>query len=306
MLELVVSNLHQEMPQRTDYRANASKWTLWVALRGFANEHTATFIEKVVYELHPTFKQRFVTVHPPFFSLCRCGWTAFTVRCHIHWNAMLGMPPMQVDHKLVFEPHGNQTTNLAEIDPVAMQTVGLDVVQRIPNSAPQQEPAIGLHPRAFGALALDVPQREAASNSRAKLPSKCTPQWLPPGDCHSFEVVVGNHHKCLSEEAVGDLLHEWTMYVMLPEFQKSKWRMIECVVYNLHPLCSPATYTKRSPKLELTSLSRESFSITCNIHWNPALGLQPTAVVHDLVFAEGGGHTSTTVGVSTRRLQFFA
>merc|ERR1712008_102522 len=99
-----------EMSQTNDLHGNGSKWTLWVALRGFANEHIAKLIEKVVYELHPTFQQRFVTAYPPFFSLRRRGWTAFTVRCRIHWNAMLGMPTMQVDHQLVFEQQGNQTT----------------------------------------------------------------------------------------------------------------------------------------------------------------------------------------------------
>merc|ERR1711956_197935 len=72
-LELVVSNFHEEMSQTKDLHGNGSKWTLWVALRGFANEHIAKLIEKVVYELHPTFQQRFVTAYPPFFSLRRRG-----------------------------------------------------------------------------------------------------------------------------------------------------------------------------------------------------------------------------------------
>jgi hypothetical protein len=225
---------------------------------------------------------------------------------------MLGMPTMQVDHQLVFEQQGNQTTHLVEIDPVAMQTLELDALQNVPNGAAQQRlvrqgSVVGVDPRAFSALGLEAPQREVTSNLAAKLPSSFTPpRPLPSEDRCFLEVVVGNHHKGLFGQTLGDLFHEWTMYVMLPEFQVSKWKMIECVVYNLDPMCNPNVYTKRSPKLELTSSSKEPFSVTCTIHWNPVLGVQPTVVAYDLVFAEAGGRTSTTIGVSPRRLRFFA
>jgi hypothetical protein len=226
---------------------------------------------------------------------------------------MLGMLPMQVDHQLVSEQHGNKTIHLVEIDPVAMQALGLDVVQRAPNSIAHQRlvgqmgPYVGVDSRAFCALALHAPRQEATSSSMVELPSCFTPpKSLLPKDRYSLEVVVGNHYKGVSEQATGDLFHEGTLYVTLPEFQASKWRTIEYVVYNLHLGCSPGIYTKHSPELELTILSKETFTVTCTIHWNPTLGLQPTVVGHDLVFAEVGGHTSVTVGVSPRRLQFCA
>eukprot|EP00419_Tripos_fusus_P063280 CAMPEP_0172927714 /NCGR_PEP_ID=MMETSP1075-20121228/217607_1 /TAXON_ID=2916 /ORGANISM="Ceratium fusus, Strain PA161109" /LENGTH=399 /DNA_ID=CAMNT_0013788983 /DNA_START=71 /DNA_END=1270 /DNA_ORIENTATION=+ len=312
MLEVVVSSLHEEMPQRSDHRGTASKWTLWVALRGFATEHVATFIERVVYELGPNFRQRFVTAYPPFFSLCRGGWTPFIIRCQIPWNPMLAMPSTQVDHQLVFEQHGQQTIHMVEIDPFAMQMVELDVQKHIPNSTTQQQlvrrgPIVGVDPRAFSALGLEAPQQKAASKSTAYLPSSFTPpKPLPPKDRCFLEVVVGNQYKGVHEQTVGDLFFEWVVHVMLPEFQASKWRMIEYVVYSLHATGSSDIHVKRSPELELKCSSKEAHSVICTIHWNPSLGLEPTVVAHDLVFAEVGGRTSTTVGVSARRLHCFA
>eukprot|EP00419_Tripos_fusus_P036502 CAMPEP_0172783524 /NCGR_PEP_ID=MMETSP1074-20121228/204476_1 /TAXON_ID=2916 /ORGANISM="Ceratium fusus, Strain PA161109" /LENGTH=379 /DNA_ID=CAMNT_0013620515 /DNA_START=237 /DNA_END=1377 /DNA_ORIENTATION=- len=332
LLELVVRNLHEE-----GLCGNPGTWTLWVALRGFARRHTATFIEKVEYGFESISQQNNVTAYPPFFSLQGPGRTTFTVRCIIHWNALLGKPPTQVDHELIFNQHdGNQTTALVEIDPIAMQTMELDAARSCPNDAVQhhelvfkqpdgnqttafveidpiamqtmeldaarscpnnvvqqhllrQKPNIGVSVSTICALGLDVSRGQATSNSMAKLASSVMPaKPLPSNGKHFCEVVVGNHHKGLSEHAVGDLCHEWTMYVMLPEFQASK-EMIEYVVYNVHPACSPDRYIKRPPKLELTKSSKETFSVNCTIHWNTLLGLQPTVVVHDLVFADIGG-----------------
>jgi len=316
LLELVVEDLQEEMPQEPDKGGNAIKFTVWVALHSFANTKAATFIEKVVYDFGPTSEQQAVTAYPPFFSLRStqsAGRTAFTVHCVIHWNALLGMPPMQVDHQLVFDKQGTQTSNLVELDPVAMQTLELDSVLCGPNSAAQQfalrqrqTPVIGMDSRAFGALALDVSQRQAGSNSKAKFPSSFMPlKPLPSDGQYFFEVVVGNHHGGLSEQAVGGLFHKWTMYVRLPDLQASIGRMIERVVYDLDPACSLDSYIRRYPKLELASSSKETSSVNCTIHWNPALGLQPAVVIHDLVFAKTGGRTSTRVGVSARRLKFF-
>jgi hypothetical protein len=217
-----------------------------------------------------------------------------------------------VDHELVFNQHDdNQTTALVEIDPIAMQTMELDAARTCPNDAvqqrlPQQKPIIGVGVSTFCALGLDVSQRQATSNSMAKLASSVMPaKPLPSNGKYFLEVVVGNHYRGLSEQVVGDLCDEWTMYVRLPEFQASK-EMIEYVVYNLHPACSPDSYIKRPPKLEFTKTSKETVSVNCTIHWNTLLGLQPTEVVHDLVCADIGGRTSTRVGVSARRLQFCA
>jgi len=264
------------------------------------------------YELGPNFRQRFVTAYPPFFSLCRGGWTPLIIRCHIHWSPMLGMSSTQVDHQLVFEQHGHQTIHTVEIDPAAMHMVELDAQKHIPNSTTQQQlvrlgPVVSEDPRAIIALGLEAPQREAASKSTAYLPSKFPPpKPLPPGDRCFLEVVVGNHYKGVHGQTVDDPSFEWVMHVMLPEFQAITWRMIENVVYALHPTDSSDIHVKRSPNLQLKCLSKEAHSVICTIHWNPLLGLEPTVVAHDLVFAEVGGRTSTTVGVSARRLRCFA
>jgi len=306
VLGVVVNNLHE---QRPDCGAEGNKWTMWVSLCGIGSEHTATMIEKVVYQLPSTFTQRSVTTYPPFFSLCRAGQTAFTVGCQIHWNPMMHLHPTKVDHHLVFAPDGHRTVRAVVLDPVALDALELGALQHFPSSVTQLQlarrpsQANGMDTKALNALGLDVPRKQAAST----LPLCSVPPDLGMSEQGSlFEVVVGNRYTALAEQVDGNPSHEWTMYVMLPGFQQaSKSRIIERLVYKLHPTFAPDTYTRRSPTYELTCCSWDAFKVACTIHWNPALGSQPTTVVHDLIFDGAGGRTSATVSFNSRRLQFF-
>jgi len=297
--------LHEETPNS----ANKSKWSMWVALRGFASEQTAAIIEKVVYEVDPTCKENIVTTYQPFFSLYRHDSAPSMVRCRIHWAPILGIHPTNVDHCLVFKKNGNRTISAVDVDRDALDTLALEVLKCIPSSITQlqldQEGPAKLpdvDTMALNALGLDVPQRRAVERPVSWMPQK---KCMTKGVC-LLEVVVGNHHKPIRCWDRGEPCHLWTMYVMLPGFQVGKSTMIKQVIYNLHREVGPKTYTLKSPNFDLTCGGLVTFKVSCTIHWHPMLDLQPTTLVHELVFDELGGRTSATISVSPRRMQFFA
>jgi len=303
-LELVINSLHEETPNTSIQ----SKWSMWVALRGFSNKHTAAIIERVIYELDPTCKESSLTTFPPFFSLCRQGSAPSMIRCQIHWAPMLGICPTTVDHCLLLENNGQSTLHMIDVDRDALDTLELEVLKRVPSrmkqmkkkKGPAKLPGVG--PVALNALGLEIPQRKAV-----ELPFfRVAAQRLTAQDESLLEVVVGNRHRVLPWRHDDEPCHEWTMYVMIPGFQVCKPKMIKNVVYNLDPTFGQDTYTLNSPHFELTYVSSATFKVICTIHWSPALGLQPTTMVHELIFDEFGGRTSATINISPRRLQLFA
>lgn len=126
-LEIIVGNLYEEVTSRD---RNTNKWTMYVTLAGAAGEHTAKLIEKVVYELHPTFRPSMVTATPPNFSICRYGWGTFTVECQIHWVSWLAMPPTLVDHDLEFEGNGGRTASSVEVNPCVVERLHAEISLR--------------------------------------------------------------------------------------------------------------------------------------------------------------------------------
>jgi len=309
--QLVVSNLHEEIPGPAD---RSNKWTLWVALHDVANEDVAAIIGKVVYELPHTCRQRHVTAYPPFFSMCRHGGTSFTVRCRVYWNSVLDMLPSEVDHPLVFENGGNRTLSSIDVDRVSMAALQLEKVQSVANKGGELQlskrktfRAVGLDERAFSALGLEPTKGANVGNSAVTLQTFLKPSNLrPEGDRSLLEVVVGNRTKGLVQKDAAVMYHQWVMYVNLPHFQMSQSMMIDHVVYTWHPTEGKDTGIGRFPNFEVPCLGWETCEVSCTIHWTPLLGLQPKTVVHEPVFNGLGGRTSATIKVNARRLQCFA
>lgn len=126
-LEIIVGNLYEEVSSREH---NTNKWTMYVTLSGAAGELTAKLIEKVVYELHPTFRPSRVAAKPPNFSICRYGWGTFTVECQIHWVSWLDMPPTLVDHYLEFDGNGGRTVSSVEVNPRVVEQLHAEIGRR--------------------------------------------------------------------------------------------------------------------------------------------------------------------------------
>lgn len=285
LFQVVVSNLHEAAPDRG---RNSNKWTMLVNLQGAANQHAATLIEKVVYHLHPTFNPSVVTALPPHFSLCRYGWGTFDVRCDIHWNPRLALPPTRVEHCLSFQDGGGRTMCQQEIDPSALNSAGINL--RSDDGSAVLE--VASHPQPDESA---EPPRPADEPVPRPLRGPYT-GWAAPLRSLPLEVIVGN--TC---EAAGDRFR-WKMYVMLPQLQRFSTRMIDRVVYKLHPSFDPDMRERRSPDFTLTMLGWGTFTVGCTIHWHRQLQLAPTVAEHELCFEGDGGRTLLSLAVSAQGL----
>lgn len=215
-----------------------------------------------------------------------------------------------VDHHLELEQQSNQTVRMIEVDHDVLDALQVEVLKCCPSSIvqlhqvqerPKNFP--GLNAVAINALGLETSQPK---NMRLLIGSSLeSHQMCRSKDGCLLEVIVGNRNAVSAAWDDGELCHAWTLYVMLPGFQASKSQMIKQVVYNLQLGCGPDTYTLHTPNFELECVGRASSSVTCTIHWNPILGLRPTAFEHELVPDGLGGRTSSTVSVNPRRLRFF-
>lgn len=295
--QIVVGNLYEEELAGRGGRhdRNTNKWTMYVALQGAANHHTALLIEKVVYTLHPTFKPSVVTAHGPHFSLCRYGWGTFAVGCEIHWQPRLQMPPTRVDHYLAFEDQGGRTVETVEIAPDR-----LAMFEGILEGAGGQRDAAVEQPGPVGAAVTRsrrIPPASQAGLARSRSPDG--------GPSELLQLVVGNRCEVVASDDSRGNQYRWTMYVALPGLQGSAGRLIDRVDYELHPTFQPNVHTRRSPRFELSCTGWGTFPVKCTIHWHRDLRLRPMSVDHDLVFEENGGCTVSTVGVHPHRLNAF-
>jgi len=300
-LTLVINSLTEEA---------SSKLSMWVALHGLDDKYMETIIEKVVYEIEPPNEVSSVTArvtaHPPFFTFSRHDSAPSMVRCRIHWVHMVGIRPTRVDHRIVRENTCNRTFHVVGVDRDALDTFELQMLKRVPASMMQRQldqerPAKLPDRMAFNALGLDIPQQRTS-----ELPVCLVPKNMccMAKDACFLEVIVGNRHQLIGRLADGGFCHEWTMYVMVPGFQRRT--LIKQVVYKLHPTLMPDTCTMNFPNFDLTCVSLEAFQVTCTIRWDPILSSQPTTLVHELIFDEEGGRTSATISVNPRRLDLFA
>jgi len=102
ILELVVGN-RCEVTDGGSYR-----WTMFVRLPRF-QRNIPMMIDKVDYELHPTFVPRSLTRRPPNLELSRVGWGTFPVKVTVHWRACLGIRATELHHELDFSEGGGCT-----------------------------------------------------------------------------------------------------------------------------------------------------------------------------------------------------
>lgn len=258
-VHIVVGNL---------YEAELGKWTMFVAVRGVDKKDASKFIEKVVYELHPSSQPQRVTAHPPNFSLCRYGRGICMVHCTVHWNRWLILPPKHVDHYLVFENDGGHTP--ADID------IDLRVLE-------------------------DLQRKLSGPHASCSARSLSFDQTIH--DTDKLEVVVGN--RCRRPPAKKRGMYRWTMYVMLPGFENNLVRMIERVDYDVHSPFRSSFVARFSPHLDFTRVGWGASDVRCLIYWCAELALPPTEIIHTLVLEEGGGHTWSTLDVLPGHLKLF-
>eukprot|EP00931_Biecheleriopsis_adriatica_P079493 TRINITY_DN52909_c0_g1_i1.p1 TRINITY_DN52909_c0_g1~~TRINITY_DN52909_c0_g1_i1.p1 ORF type:complete len:247 (+),score=24.25 TRINITY_DN52909_c0_g1_i1:92-832(+) len=143
------------------------------------------------------------------------------------------------------------------------------------------------------------PAAAAVNSSIADLISAAVPRTIvarrareAPRQVRHVRIRVGNHWAEVPSRVSSNNTNRWTMYVKTEGGLSS--RLIDKVVYKLHPTFKPSEVTVRTPEFELTRLGWGYFTVECQIHWKSSLGMPPTEVDHELVFQEGGGYTETS------------
>ena len=74
--------LGKRAENKNEYQSH--QWTLY--LRGLNNEDLSTCVEKVVFQLHPSFAQPIREYQHPPFEVTEKGWGEFEAQIMIHWK----------------------------------------------------------------------------------------------------------------------------------------------------------------------------------------------------------------------------
>lgn len=312
---------------------------MYVALRGAQSNLAAVLIDKVMYELHPTFRPDTVTALPPTFGIHRYGWGTFTVGCIIHWKPCLHLPPTQVNHYLIFEREGGRSTTTVEIGDEAIAPLD-NLIKTHTNGNSHGRPAAiprGIRRRGTDGATAPSPHATPASAARAAVPSMRSrpspradpasaraPRMQPSSAAGAaapvsnpaaaagampateamsvLEAVVGNRWA----REPGTERYRWTMYVSLPQVRVRPGSIIDRVVYELPGANPPSTAVARSPSFELTRVGEDISQVICTIHWCARSRVPPTVVEHQLILEGDGGRTAVAVGVPSRFLPALA
>jgi len=98
-------NLHKKIKPKAELGAyNGHEWTVFVKFPLDVSPHR--YVQKVRFELHPTFKPSVIEMTKQPFEIKRIGWGYFTIPITIYWQEWLKMPPTTINHTLCFDENG--------------------------------------------------------------------------------------------------------------------------------------------------------------------------------------------------------
>jgi len=109
-LTLVYGNTHQIVNMVGS--SNHHSWTAFVKLAD-AKLVQSKFIKKVVFKLHPTFRNPEREVRAPSYEIGCVGWGVFLIPITVHWQDWLEKEPTKFNHYLSF--YGNGESNSTKI-----------------------------------------------------------------------------------------------------------------------------------------------------------------------------------------------
>ena len=119
-----VGNLHQEVKNPKQAKSdpnlkNTHKWTVFCQYRD-AKDMSSKFIDKVVFELHPTFKNPIKTIKASDgkrFEYTTTGWGFFDIPISIYWkDGLVEGNRTDIQHTLCFEGDGKWQTITFKVD----------------------------------------------------------------------------------------------------------------------------------------------------------------------------------------------
>jgi len=94
---------------------NWKKWTLYLDFEG-RNGESASYIEKVVVKLHPTFSPPVLEFKKPPFEVSRVGWGVFEINLTVHFKESTKKQPMDITWYLSFRDGGRHKIVDLEFD----------------------------------------------------------------------------------------------------------------------------------------------------------------------------------------------
>ncbi|XP_044470045.1 transcription initiation factor TFIID subunit 14b-like isoform X1 [Mangifera indica] len=148
-VELTVPIVYGTMAFYLGRKASESqshKWTVYV--RGATNEDLGVVINRVVFQLHPSFNNPTRVVESPPFELTECGWGEFEIGITLFFHTDVCDKQLDLFHHLKLYPEsesGPQTTK----KPVVVETY---------NEIVFPEPSEGFLARVFDHPAVIVPR----------------------------------------------------------------------------------------------------------------------------------------------------
>lgn len=81
-------------------------WTCFVRV-GNSTQESNECLEKVQFQLHPTFSPAQVTCNKAPFEVQRLGWGIFPIQIKIWFKKQWNHVPMEVNHMLSFDGNGD-------------------------------------------------------------------------------------------------------------------------------------------------------------------------------------------------------
>jgi hypothetical protein len=117
---VVLGNTH-EIVQAMLMRGNSHRWRVFLRSASGNDDELAAVVERVTFELHPTFFPTTVRVATPPFALERVGWGFFEVGVRVEFRAALGKRPLRLAHLLNFERPLTRRTLLLDFERTADQ-----------------------------------------------------------------------------------------------------------------------------------------------------------------------------------------
>jgi YEATS domain-contaning protein 2 len=83
----------------------AHRWVIFLSLDNNATT-TKKYIKKVIYHLHPAYKDNRVELPEHAYMLSRTAFGAFVIGCEIIFQEWTNLQPLRIDHLLNFVKQG--------------------------------------------------------------------------------------------------------------------------------------------------------------------------------------------------------
>eukprot|EP00878_Enallax_costatus_P038018 GHUV01043145.1.p1 GENE.GHUV01043145.1~~GHUV01043145.1.p1 ORF type:complete len:208 (+),score=44.90 GHUV01043145.1:368-991(+) len=98
VVPIIVGTVSQFLGKKAANEYASHRWTAYV--RGVGTEDVTHFIQRVTFQLHPSFKDPVRRVEQPPFELTETGWGEFDISMVLHFTPDAGEKDLEIFHRL--------------------------------------------------------------------------------------------------------------------------------------------------------------------------------------------------------------